>query len=140
MTRRLTTRPVTTRRAGPVKTVPVLRREPAPPPDVPPPRARDLHHRSKWAVPVNPMAVGMDWGLRGFSCQPVSDPAGKEWRECAQDADLLITVIEGRLEIAVLGATIDAMPGDEVIVPRETMHAIRNPHHARTRWLYGYNG
>lgn len=133
------TRRGTTGRAGRAKTVPVLRREHAPPPEAPSLRARDLHHRGKWALPVNPMAVGMDWGLRGFSCRPAAAPAGREWREPAQDADVLITVIEGWLEIAILGEIVDAMPGDEVIVPRGMDHALRNAHHARSRWLFGDN-
>jgi len=124
------------RRARPL--VPVMRTEPLRPPDPP----VDYFIRDKWAFPVNPVAVGMDWGRRGFSCDRIIDPPGQEWRDVEHESAELIVVLDGRLEVEVRidGVTrhYDAMAGDELFVPAGAPHTVRNAHTGNTRWLYGY--
>lgn len=116
--------------------VPVMRTEPAAPSPL------ELIERNKWTYPVNPMAVGMDWGRLGFTCNRIADPPGQEWRDFEHETDELIVVLDGRLEIEVEveGGVqrFDAMTGDEVFVPRGAKHTVRNMHTDVTRWLYGY--
>jgi mannose-6-phosphate isomerase-like protein (cupin superfamily) len=118
--------------------VPVLRSEPASPHAAP----VELILRDKWAYPVNPMSVGMDWGRRGYSCDRIADPPDREWRDFEHETGELIVVLDGRLEIEIEVdgevALLDAMAGDEIFVPAGARHTVRNVHTGTTRWLYGY--
>lgn len=120
--------------------VPVMRNEPAAPQKAP----VELIIRNKWAYPVNPMSVGMDWGRRAYSCDRIADPPDNEWRDFEHETNELIVVLDGRLEIEVeverdgTVELIDAMAGDEVLVPAGARHTIRNVHPGTTRWLFGY--
>ncbi len=96
--------------------------------------------RNKFGRPVNPIAVGIDWGLRDFRCRRMSDAPGQEWRDFVHDADELVMVLKGRLEITVAGVLIDAEEGDEVFIPAGAVHTIRNTAPSTTSWLYGYAG
>ncbi|MHA1537915.1 MAG: cupin domain-containing protein [Alphaproteobacteria bacterium] len=96
--------------------------------------------RNKFSRPVNPMAVGLDWGRRGFHCRQMRDPPGQEWRDFVHDADELVLVLKGRLEISLAGHIIEAEEGDEVFIAGGAVHTVRNAATATTIWLYGYAG
>jgi quercetin dioxygenase-like cupin family protein len=51
----------------------------------------------------------------------------------------LLTVVEGRLELTMAGKPVSVDPGDEVFIPRDVLHSVRNIHHGTTRWLFGYD-
>lgn len=95
--------------------------------------------RGKFRVPIDVGAVARDWVTRGFSCRAFIDPPGREWRDYVHNTDELVTVMEGRLEVAMHGETWTLEPGDELYIPRGVHHAVRNPHTGTTRWLYGYD-
>jgi mannose-6-phosphate isomerase-like protein (cupin superfamily) len=101
---------------------------------------RDPVIRNKFARPVDPMAVGLDWGRRGFRCRRMLDPAGREWPGIVHGADELVMVLKGRLEIDIAGVLIDAEEGDEIFIPAGAVHSVRNTAPTATRWLYGYEG
>ncbi len=101
---------------------------------------RDPVIRNKFARPVNPMAVGIDWGRRGFRCRRMRDPPGQEWRDFVHDSDELVMVLKGRLEIDVAGVLVDAEEGDEIFIPAGAVHTVRNTAPSSTSWLYGYDG
>ena len=100
---------------------------------------RDPVIRNKFARPVNPMAVGIDWGQRGFRCRQMRDPPGQEWRDFVHDGDELVMVLKGRLEIDIAGMLIDAEEGDEIFIPAGAVHTVRNTAPSITSWLYGYD-
>ena len=51
----------------------------------------------------------------------------------------LVTVLEGRLEMTVGDEVMTAEAGDEVFIPRNVLHSVKNVHTATTHWLYGYD-
>jgi mannose-6-phosphate isomerase-like protein (cupin superfamily) len=95
--------------------------------------------KSKFAHPVDRSAVAADWRRRGYSCDLFVDPPGRAWLDFVHPRNELVTVAEGRLEVTVDRETFVADPGDEVFIPRGTLHSVRNVHAAPTRWLYGYD-
>ena len=95
---------------------------------------------NKFARPVNPMAVGFDWGRRGFRCRRMRGPPGREWRDIALGADGLVMVLEGRLEIDIAGVLVDAGEGDEIFIPAGVVHTVRNTAPTATIWLHGTGG
>jgi len=48
-------------------------------------------------------------------------------------------VLEGRLEVEIDGMVFLANTGDEVFIPRDTMHTIANAANGRTAWLFYYD-
>ncbi len=80
-----------------------------------------------------------DWIQRGFSCRAFTDPPGQVWRDYVHDTDELVTVVDGRLEVAIHGENWVLAPGDELYIPHRVTHTVRNLHTGTTRWLYGYD-
>ena len=98
-----------------------------------------LIEKRKFATPVDRDAVARDWRGRGFSCQPFADPPGREWNDFRHATNELVTVVEGRLQMIVGGATVECDEGDEVFIPSGAMHSVKNVAPRTTRWLYGYD-
>ena len=99
----------------------------------------DIVTRHRFASPVDCDAVARDWAGRGYSCGVFVDPPGRAWRDFVHDTNELVTVVEGRLELTVAGTTVIAEPGDEVFIPRNAIHTVRNVDSSATRWLFGYD-
>ncbi len=95
--------------------------------------------RSKFSAPMDQTAVAAEWRGRGYSCGRFVDPPGQCWEDFVHDCNELVTVVEGRLEMVVAGATVTLEPGDEVFIPKGALHSVRNIHHATSVWLYGYD-
>jgi quercetin dioxygenase-like cupin family protein len=98
-----------------------------------------LIEKGKFTTPVDPDAVARDWRDRGYSCEPFVDPPGREWNDFRHATNELIAVMAGKLELTVAGERLVAEPGDEVFVPKNAMHSVKNIARRRTRWLYGYD-
>ncbi len=99
----------------------------------------DYLTRAKFAAPLDQAAVAADWRARGYSCGTFVDPPGRRWEDFVHDCNELVTVVEGRLEMEVAGATVTVAPGDEVFIPKGACHSVRNIHHDTSVWLYGYD-
>lgn len=95
--------------------------------------------RRKFRVPIDHGAVARDWIERGYSCEAFVDPPGQEWRNFVHDTNELVTVVDGALEVEMMGAQLALEPGDELFIPRGVSHTVRNIHPGATRWLYGYD-
>ena len=98
-----------------------------------------LFVKSKFSVPVDRDEMSRNWAARGYSCALFIDPPDQEWNNFVHDCNELVTVAEGRLEMTV-GDQIDILEGgDEVFIPKGTVHSVKNIHTATTRWYYGYD-
>lgn len=95
--------------------------------------------RHKFPRPVDHAAVVRDWIERGYSCRAFTDPPGQVWPDFVHDTDELVTVVHGRLEVRLHGASYVLEPGDELFIPRGAAHTVRNVHAGTTHWLYGYD-
>lgn len=95
--------------------------------------------RRKFRIPVDHGEVRRDWQQRGYSCEPFVDPPGQEWRDYTHKTNELLTVVEGRLEVELHGVRYTLEPGDELFIPRNAVHTVRNVYAGETRWLYGYD-
>lgn len=99
----------------------------------------DLVAKRKFAVPVDRATVAEDWRKRGYSCDLFVDPPGREWNNFVHSTNELVTVVAGQLEITIEGTRYLAPPGDEIFIPKNARHSVKNVHSATTRWLYGYD-
>lgn len=99
----------------------------------------ELIVRQKFSTPVDRAAVAADWRSRGYSCQDFTDPPGREWDDFVHATNELVTVVDGELELRIGGQTCIAAPGDEVFIPRQAVHSVKNISNGITRWLFGYD-
>ena len=94
--------------------------------------------RGRFATPVDPDVVERAWAQRGFSCRLWVDPPGQAWDDFVHGTQELVAVVEGRLEFEVGGQSVELAPGDELLIPRNARHSVKNVHRGTSRWLYGY--
>jgi uncharacterized cupin superfamily protein len=86
------------------------------------------------------LKVAADWRARGFSCDLWVDPPGQVWADFVHAADELVMLIEGEIEVEMLGRVLRPQPGEEVLIPAGVAHTVRNVGRRQSRWLYGYKG
>ena len=82
--------------------------------------------------------VKKDWNQRNYSCDLFVDPPGQCWEDFVHEVDELVIVIEGKLEIEMQGRAFCPEIGEEVFIPRQVLHSVRNIGNVTARWLYGY--
>ena len=99
----------------------------------------DFLTKGKFGRPVSQKAIEADWRARGYSCQPFRDPPGRVWSDFVHATNEVVTVATGRLEIVIEGCSLIADEGDEVFIPRNAIHTVRNISASETVWLFGYD-
>ena len=82
--------------------------------------------------------VERDWRARRFSCDLWTDPPGQVWQGFTHHVDELFMVIEGEVELEMQGRAFRPAIGEEVLIPAEAVHTVRNVGSSTARWLYGY--
>ena len=86
----------------------------------------DIHHIQK------------DWTNRGYSFGIWSDNPGQVWENFIHATDELFLVVDGHVELELPGQKWCPAPGEEVQIPANTKHSVRNLGPTGSRWLYGY--
>ena len=99
----------------------------------------DLISKAIFGSPVDSDVVAGNWRQRGYSCHLFVDPPGREWNDFVHATNELVTVAEGRLELTIGAERVIAEPGDEVFIPRNAIHSVKNIHDGTTRWYFGYD-
>lgn len=79
-----------------------------------------------------------DWNARGFSCGIWTAPPGQVWENYSHDTDELFMVLEGKVELEMQGRKLCPAAGEEILIPKQTVHSVRNIGHKTSRWFYGY--
>ncbi|KMP10505.1 cupin domain-containing protein [Candidatus Nitromaritima sp. SCGC AAA799-A02] len=82
--------------------------------------------------------IESDWHERGFSCDLWTDPPGQIWEDFVHSVDELLMVVEGTLEIEMQGKLLNPEIGEEIFIPADVVHSVRNVGGTTSRWLYGY--
>ncbi|GJL55916.1 MAG: hypothetical protein NPIRA02_30480 [Nitrospirales bacterium] len=81
--------------------------------------------------------VAKDWHARGFTCGLWIDHAGRTWNGTHNKTEELFMLLSGKLELAIEGKRVQPEVGEEVHIPANTQHTIRNIGGKTARWLYG---
>jgi len=95
--------------------------------------------QQKFSLPPCREKIAKFWKERGYSCDMFIDPPGREWNNFVHPTNELVTIVEGKLQMAIDGESFIAEPGDEVCIPKGACHSVKNIHNATTKWLYGYD-
>lgn len=79
-----------------------------------------------------------NWEKRGFSCGEWIDSPGQVWENYVHDVDELFMVLEGTVELEMKGDIFCPKREEEILIPANVVHSVRNKGKTQSRWLYGY--
>jgi cupin 2 domain-containing protein len=87
---------------------------------------------------VDIQQIESNWNTRGFHGGLWIDPPGQVWEDYIHDVDELVMLVDGEVEVELLGSTHRLRPGEELFIPAQTVHTVRTVGSGRSRWLYAY--
>lgn len=87
---------------------------------------------------VNIDQIEKDWRDRNFSFGIWIDPPSQVWSDFTHDTDELFMLMEGKVELTVGNKKFLPTIGDEILIPENTKHTIKNIGNTVSRWAYGY--
>ena len=87
---------------------------------------------------VNLQKIEREWKARGFSFGIWTDPPGQVWEGYVHDTDELFMVLEGKVELEIQGRKFCSAMGEEILIPANVVHSVRNVGRSNSRWVYGY--
>ena len=85
---------------------------------------------------MNQEQIKKDWESRGYSFGIFKDAPGQVWAGFAHKTDELVVLAEGKIEIEVKSQ--QPPGGQEVFIPANTMHTVRNVGKTHNLWYYVY--
>ena len=78
------------------------------------------------------------WRSRGYSFGVFQDPPKQVWANFVHKTDELVVVAEGEIEIEIEGKVHQPRIGEEVFIPANASHTVRNIGSKGNVWYYGY--
>ncbi len=87
---------------------------------------------------IDIQCIQKDWTARGFSFGIWTDDPDRAWENFVRTTDELFLVVDGRVELELPGQKWCPAHGEEVVIPANTRHSVRNLGPTGSRWLYGY--
>ena len=75
---------------------------------------------------VNIQKIEKEWRSLGFQGGFWVDPPGQVWKDYIHDVDELVMLVEGEVEIEMEGTTHLLQTGEELLIPADTDHTVRN--------------
>ena len=87
---------------------------------------------------MNQVQIRKNWEARGYSFGVFKDPPGQVWVDFVHRADELVLLADGEMEIEIEGESQQPQIGDEVFIPANAVHTVRNIGKTKNIWDYGY--
>ena len=87
---------------------------------------------------MNPELIKKNWESRGYSFGVFKDPPGQVWADFVHRTDELVGLAEGEIEIEIEGKSQQPQIGDEVFIPANAIHTVKNIGKTNNVWYYGY--
>ncbi len=78
------------------------------------------------------------WKSRGFSFGIFRDPPGRIWPDFSHSTDELVILAEGQIEIEVAEVIHRPVIGEEIFIPAQAIHTVRNFLTVPSNWYYEY--
>ena len=79
-----------------------------------------------------------NWESRGYSFGVFKDPPGQVWADFVHRTDELVVLAEGNIEIEIEGKSQQPQIGEEVFIPSNAIHSVRNMGKTNNVWYFGY--
>ena len=87
---------------------------------------------------LNPDQIKQDWNSSGYSFRVFRDPPGQVWADFVHRTDELVVLAEGEIVIEIEGMAQRPQIGQEVFIPANAVHTVRNIGRTNNVWYYGY--
>ena len=87
---------------------------------------------------MNQEQIRKNWESRGYRFGVFKDPPGQVWADFVHRTDELVVLAEGEIEIEIEGKSQQSEIGDEVFIPANAIHTVRNIGKTNNVWYYGY--
>ena len=87
---------------------------------------------------MNPNQIKQDCNSRGYSFGVFRDPPGQVWADFVHRTDELVVLAEGEIQVEIEGKSQRPQIGEEVFIPANAVHTVRNVGHSNNVWFYGY--
>ena len=87
---------------------------------------------------MNQEQIRKNWESRGYSFGVFKDSPGQVWADFVHRTDELVLLAEGEIEIEIEGKSQQPQIGDEVFIPANAIHTVRNIGKTNNVWYYGY--
>tara|TARA_B100000686_G_scaffold120544_1_gene127562 strand:+ start:602 stop:871 length:270 start_codon:yes stop_codon:yes gene_type:complete len=87
---------------------------------------------------MNQEQINKKCGFKGFSFGVFKAPPGQVWADFVHRTDELVVLVEGEIEIEIEGNSQQPQIGDEVFIPANAIHTVRNIGKTNNVWYYGY--
>ena len=87
---------------------------------------------------MNQEQIRKNWESRGYSYGVFKDPPGQVWADFVHRMDELVLLAEGEIEIEIEGKSQQPQIGDEVFIPANAKHTVRNIGKTNNVWYFGY--
>ena len=87
---------------------------------------------------MNQEQIRKNWESRGYSFGVFKDPPRQVWADFVHRTDELVVLAEGEIEIEIEGKSQQSQIGDEVFIPANAIHTVRNIGKTNNVWYYGY--
>ena len=87
---------------------------------------------------MNQEQIRKNWESRGYSFGIFKDPPGQVWVNFVHRTDELVVLAEGEIEIEIEGKSQQSQIGDEIFIPANAIHTVRNIGKTNNVWYYGY--
>ena len=82
--------------------------------------------------------IEKDWNSRGYSFGVFKDPPGRVWADFVHKTDELVVLAEGEIEFEIGGKVQRRQIGEEVFIPADVVHTVRNVGVGNNVWFFGY--
>ena len=79
-----------------------------------------------------------NWESRGFSFGVFNDPPGQVWADFVHRTDEIVVLAGGDIEIEIEGKSQQPQIGEEVFIPANAIHTVRNIGKTNNVWYFGY--
>ena len=87
---------------------------------------------------MNQEQIRKNWESRGYSFGVFKDSPGQVWADFVHRTDELVLLAEGEIEIEIEGKSQQPQIGDEVFIPANAIHTVRNIGKTDNVRNYGY--
>ena len=87
---------------------------------------------------MEPHQLKQNLESRGYSFGIFKDPPGQVWADFVHKTDEIVVLAEGEIEIEIEGKSQILQIGEEVFIPANATHTVRNVGSVGNVWYYGY--
>ena len=87
---------------------------------------------------MNQDEIRENWESRRYSFGVFKDPPGRVWADFVHRTDEIVVLAGGDIEIEIEGKSQQPQIGEEVFIPANAIHTVRNIGKTNNVWYFGY--